>query len=71
MAIAGGANLFLPKPVDRTTLLHELRRLTAHTGTKRILLVDDNEVARYILRDLLNQPWIDICECEARLLKQS
>ena len=65
MAIAGGANLFLPKPVDRTTLLHELRRLTAHTGTKRILLVDDNEVARYILRDLLNQPWIDICEASS------
>jgi CheY-like chemotaxis protein len=48
--------------VDRETLLHELRRLTAHTGTKRILLVDDNEVARYILRDLLDQPWIDISE---------
>ena len=61
-AIAEGANLFLSKPVERETLLHELRRLTAHNGTKRILLVDDNEVARYILRDLLDQPWIDISE---------
>ncbi len=61
-AIAEGANLFLPKPVERDTLLRELRRLTAHTGTKRILLVDDNEVARYTLRDLLDQPWTDICE---------
>jgi signal transduction histidine kinase/CheY-like chemotaxis protein len=61
-AIAEGANLFLSKPVERETLLHELRRLTAQSGTKRILLVDDNEVARYILRDLLDQPWIDISE---------
>ena len=61
-AIAVGANLFLPKPVDRDTLLRELRRLTSQTGVRRILLVDDNEVARYILRDLLNQPWLDIRE---------
>jgi CheY-like chemotaxis protein len=27
-----------------------------------LLLVDDNEVARYILRDLLDQPWLDIRE---------
>jgi CheY-like chemotaxis protein len=25
-------------------------------------VVDDNEVSRYILRDLLNQPWLDIRE---------
>ena len=61
-AIAVGASLFLPKPVDRDTLLRELRRLTSQTGVRRILLVDDNEVARYILRDLLNQPWLDIRE---------
>ena len=61
-AMAEGANLFLPKPVERDMLLRELRRLTAHTGTKRILMVDDNEVARYILRDLLDQPWIEISE---------
>ncbi len=61
-AIARGANLFLPKPVEREILLRELRSLTANTGTKRILLVDDNEVSRYILRDLLDQPWLDIRE---------
>jgi CheY-like chemotaxis protein len=61
-AIAVGTNLFLPKPVERETLLRELRRLTSQTGVRRILLVDDNEVARYILRDLLNHPWLDIRE---------
>ena len=64
-AISNGANLFLPKPIEREVLLRELRRLTAHTGTKRILLVDDNEVARYILRDLLDQPWLDIREASS------
>jgi signal transduction histidine kinase/CheY-like chemotaxis protein len=64
-AISNGANLFLPKPIEREVLLRELRRLTAHTGTKRILLVDDNEVARYILRDLLDQPWLHIREASS------
>ena len=57
-----GANLFLPKPIDQQVLLRELRRLTARFGTKRLLLVDDNDVSRYILRELLDQPWLDICE---------
>jgi signal transduction histidine kinase/CheY-like chemotaxis protein len=62
IAIAKGAGVFLKKPVERDVLLRELRRLTALTGTRRILLVDDNEVSRYILRDLLDLPWLDIRE---------
>jgi signal transduction histidine kinase/CheY-like chemotaxis protein len=62
VAMAHGATLFLPKPVDRESLLRELRRLTAHTGIRRLLIVDDNDVSRYILRELLNQPWLDIAE---------
>lgn len=61
-ALSRGANLFLPKPLDRDLLLRELRRLTEHTGTRRLLIVDDNEVSRYILRELLDQPWLDIRE---------
>lgn len=61
-ALAHGGSLFLPKPLDREILLRELRRLTVETGTRRLLIVDDNEVSRYILRDLLNQPWLDIRE---------
>jgi len=57
-----GASLFLPKPIDQQTLLMELRRLTSQMGTKRLLLVDDNDVARYILRELLDQPWLEIAE---------
>lgn len=57
-----GTNVFLPKPIDRERLLSELRRLTSAGGTRRLLLVDDNEVARYILRELLTQPWLQIQE---------
>jgi signal transduction histidine kinase/CheY-like chemotaxis protein len=61
-AIASGGNIFMPKPLDRDSLLSELRRLTSNMRPLRVLLVDDNEVARYILRDLLDQPWLDIQE---------
>jgi len=61
-SMARGASRFLSKPVDRTALLHELRRLTAQTGTRRVLLVDDNDVSRYILREILDQPWLEIEE---------
>jgi CheY-like chemotaxis protein len=61
-AIASGANLFVPKPLECDVLLRELRRLTVQGGTRRVLLVDDNEVARYILRGLLDQPWLEIRE---------
>jgi signal transduction histidine kinase/DNA-binding response OmpR family regulator len=61
-AIRNGADAFLRKPVDKDALLRELRRLTSQTGTRRILVVDDNEISRHILRDLLDQPWLEILE---------
>jgi signal transduction histidine kinase/CheY-like chemotaxis protein len=64
-ASAKGANLFLQKPVQKDVLLRELRRLTSLQGTRRLLLVDDNEVSRYILRDLLDLPWLDIREASS------
>lgn len=57
-----GADLFLPKPLERDSLLRELRRLTIQSGTRRLLLVDDNDVSRYILRELLHYPWLEIDE---------
>jgi len=61
-AMDRGAHVFLSKPVDRNALLRELRRLTAQTGTRRLLLVDDNDVSRYILREILDRPWLEIDE---------
>lgn len=57
-----GADVFLRKPVERDTLLGQLRRRVSQMENRRILLVDDNEIARYILRDLLDQPWLHIRE---------
>ena len=57
-----GVDTFLQKPIERDQLLHTLRARTTHTGTRRILLVDDNEIARYILRDLLDESWLEIRE---------
>jgi signal transduction histidine kinase/DNA-binding response OmpR family regulator len=57
-----GVDMFLPKPVDRDALLRELRSRVSQMESRRILLVDDNEIARYILRDLLDQPWLNIRE---------
>ena len=58
-------DLSLTTPLERETLLRELRRLTAQTGTRRLLIVDDNDVSRYILRELLNQPWLEIHEASS------
>ena len=55
-------NPFLPKPLERGMLLGELRRLTSQSGVRNLLVVDDNEVSRYILRELLTQPWLRIEE---------
>ncbi len=75
-AVAEGANLFLPKPLERGTLLQELRRLTSQISLRRLLIVDDNEVSRYIVRELLDQPWLDLTEAKngteaLRLIEQT
>ena len=60
--LTNAADLFLPKPLEREILLGELRRLTARGDTRSLLIVDDNEVSRYILREILNQPWLRLSE---------
>lgn len=56
---------FLLKPVEKDVLLEELRNRTAQPGIRRLLVVDDNEIARYILRDLLDLPWLQIREASS------
>lgn len=56
------ADLFLRKPFDRELLLSALRQFTGAGGTRKLYLVDDNEVSRYIVRELLSQPWLHIEE---------
>jgi signal transduction histidine kinase/CheY-like chemotaxis protein len=51
-----GADAYFVKPVDRQTLLHVLTRLTSPETIRRILIVDDEEIARYVLRQHLTAP---------------
>jgi CheY-like chemotaxis protein len=48
--MALGADDYCVKPVDRADLVHRLTRLTARESLKRVLIVDDEEVSRYVLR---------------------
>lgn len=61
-ALSKGAQVFIKKPVAPASLLEELRRITHRQEPRRLLLVDDNELSLYILRELLNRPWLDLLE---------
>jgi CheY-like chemotaxis protein len=52
-AIHLGADEYLSKPVDGEALIGLLDRLTGRRTITRILLVDDEEVTRYLVRQLL------------------
>lgn len=52
-ALALGADVFSTKPVERAWLLQELRSRVPANRLWKVLLIDDNEAARYLLRDLL------------------
>jgi CheY-like chemotaxis protein len=54
--LALGADAYLLKPVAREALLHTLVRLTAPETIRRILVVDDEEISRYVLRQHLTSP---------------
>lgn len=51
--LALGADAYCVKPVDRQTLLHTITRLVAPETVKRVLVVDDEEISRYVLRQQL------------------
>ena len=54
-AITLGADAYLAKPIDRSTLLRTLVRLTSPRSVRRILIVDDDEIFRYVVRQSLHQ----------------
>ncbi len=59
-ALALGADSFLAKPVSREALLAELARLIA--PKVRVLVVDDDEVSRYLVRQALRDFSCNILE---------
>ena len=50
-----GADQFLRKPVDQETFCSALYSVAGRQPRKKVLLVDDNEVSRYVLREKLSE----------------
>ena len=48
-----GADAYLVKPIDPEALMRTVRDLTRPRGPRRILIVDDEEMSRYVLRQHL------------------
>jgi signal transduction histidine kinase/CheY-like chemotaxis protein len=60
-ALALGADGFHPKPIERNWLIRQLERACTQT-TKRLLIVDDDEVSRYLVRTILGNHDLAIAE---------
>jgi signal transduction histidine kinase/CheY-like chemotaxis protein len=52
-AIHLGADDYMAKPLDRERLIDALDRVTGRHSTIRVLLVDDEEITHYLVRQLL------------------
>jgi CheY-like chemotaxis protein/two-component sensor histidine kinase len=57
-----GADCYLLKPVERAELLKHLRTLTGDIPLSRVLIIDDNDVDRYLLRQHLKGLPVAIAE---------
>ena len=57
-----GADDYLVKPIERAPLLERLRKLTGSTRSPSILIIDDNERDRYLLKQLFRGSSIVIQE---------
>lgn len=48
-----GADEFMVKPIDPAALVQRLNAMTGAGGVTKVLLVDDEEISRYLVRQLL------------------
>jgi CheY-like chemotaxis protein len=56
--LALGADAYAVKPVERRWLLDRLQALTGRQPVRRVLLIDDDEISRYLVRG-----WLDDVSC--------
>ena len=59
-----GADAYAVKPIDRAWLLAKLDVLTGRAAEHRILVIDDEEIARYLLKQMLAGPRSVVLESE-------
>ena len=63
-ALALGADGFHPKPVDRGWLLERLRAAEIMCPSTSVLIIDDDETSRYLLRGLLANGGCQVLEAD-------
>jgi signal transduction histidine kinase/CheY-like chemotaxis protein len=54
-ALALGADGYARKPIERRWLIEQLQAIGETSGIKRALVIDDDEVARYLMKGLLRE----------------
>jgi CheY-like chemotaxis protein len=54
-AIAMGADGFHTKPVERGWLIERLNAIASRLAQRHVLIIDDDEVSRYLLKSVLGQ----------------
>lgn len=64
-ARALGADEFWLKPLDKSALLRKLSQLARRGPVQKILIIDDDEVARYVLRRHLADTHHDVLEARS------
>lgn len=57
-----GADDYLDKPVDAAAIVRALDQATGRHSVRRVLVVDDDEVARYLVRQLLPRNGFEVNE---------
>jgi len=63
-AIALGADAFHAKPLERTWLIHKLEALEDRRSKLKVLLVDDDEVSRYVVKNMFSAVALDLYEVD-------
>lgn len=61
-ALALGADDFHPKPVNGAWLLERLNSAASKVAVKKVLVIDDDEVSRYLVRTILEHFRLSISE---------
>jgi len=60
-----GADAYLVKPVERADLLSQLRALTEEPRSAEVLIIDDSELDRYLLKQHLRRLPVHIAEASS------